>query len=103
MGCGTTGACTRKRRAGLGIISASWMTPLSGQDDRKDSPMRVCLFEDRLVEGMEPLTLTRPAFELLCGQSTLAARQWKFFAPCTPGVLVRPHLEEVQRHERQSV
>src|SRR5262245_54368163 len=67
---------------------------------RKEGTMRVCLFEDRHVENLEPLTLTRPAFELLCGQSTLSARQWRYFAPCSTGVLVRPHLEEVQRERR---
>jgi UDP-N-acetylglucosamine diphosphorylase/glucosamine-1-phosphate N-acetyltransferase len=65
--------------------------------------MRVCLFEDRHVENLEPLTLTRPAFELLSGQFTLAARQWRYFAPCSTGALVRPHLEEVQRQEREGV
>jgi UDP-N-acetylglucosamine diphosphorylase/glucosamine-1-phosphate N-acetyltransferase len=65
--------------------------------------MRVCLFEDRQVEDLEPLTLTRPAFELLCGQFTLAARQWRYFAPCSTGILVRQHLEEVLRQERQGV
>ncbi len=62
--------------------------------------MRVCLFEDRHVDQLEPLTLTRPAFELLCGQSTLVGKQWRAFAPCEAGVLVRPHLEAVQREQR---
>src|SRR6266576_6802245 len=62
--------------------------------------MRVCLFEDGLVDNLEPLTLTRPAFELVCGQSSLAAKQWRAFAPCEVGVLVRPHLEEVQKQQR---
>jgi UDP-N-acetylglucosamine diphosphorylase/glucosamine-1-phosphate N-acetyltransferase len=62
--------------------------------------MRVCLFEDRFVDNLEPLTLTRPAFELLCGQSTLAAKQWRAFAPCGAGLLIRSHLQEVQRQQR---
>src|SRR5947209_101713 len=65
--------------------------------------MRVCLFEDRQVDNLEPLTLTRPAFELLCGQSSLAAKQWRAFAPCETGVLVRPLLEEVQKQQRQGM
>jgi UDP-N-acetylglucosamine diphosphorylase/glucosamine-1-phosphate N-acetyltransferase len=65
--------------------------------------MRVCIFEDRHVETLEPLTLTRPVFELLCGQTTLASKQWRHFAPCSPGVLVRPALEEVQCEERPGV
>jgi UDP-N-acetylglucosamine diphosphorylase/glucosamine-1-phosphate N-acetyltransferase len=66
--------------------------------------MRVCLFEDRHVEQLEPLTLTRPAYELSCGISRLATKQWRYFAPCSStGVLVRPILEEVQRQQRPGV
>src|SRR5215207_7312079 len=65
--------------------------------------MRVCLFEDRHVETLEPLALTRPAYELLCGQSTLAAKQWGSFAPSASGVLVRPHLADLQRQQRPGV
>jgi UDP-N-acetylglucosamine diphosphorylase/glucosamine-1-phosphate N-acetyltransferase len=59
--------------------------------------MRVCLFEDRAVAGLEPLTLTRPAFDLLCGQTTLGAKQCRAFAVAAAGVLVRPHLAELYR------
>jgi UDP-N-acetylglucosamine diphosphorylase/glucosamine-1-phosphate N-acetyltransferase len=59
--------------------------------------MRVCLFEDRGVTDLEPLTLTRPAFELLCGASSLASRQCHHFAPCEFGVLVRSHLADLYR------
>src|SRR5262245_31493912 len=65
--------------------------------------MRVCLFEDRLVEDLEPLTLTRAAHDLLCGLTSLAAKQWRYFAPCSTGVLVRPHLAELQRRQRRGV
>jgi hypothetical protein len=33
--------------------------------------MRLCLVEDNAVAGLEPLTLTRPIFDLLLGSSTL--------------------------------
>src|SRR3954470_629357 len=33
--------------------------------DRKDVAVRACLFEDRRVADLEPLTLTCPAFDLL--------------------------------------
>jgi UDP-N-acetylglucosamine diphosphorylase / glucose-1-phosphate thymidylyltransferase / UDP-N-acetylgalactosamine diphosphorylase / glucosamine-1-phosphate N-acetyltransferase / galactosamine-1-phosphate N-acetyltransferase len=59
--------------------------------------MRVCLFEDRRVEDLEPLTLTRPAHDLLCGLGSLAGKQWRYFAPCSAGVLVRPDLANLQR------
>src|SRR5687768_11182937 len=65
--------------------------------------MRVCLFEDGGVEALEPLALTRPVYELLCGTSSLAARQWGYFAPCAPGVLVREHLAETQHLRRSGV
>jgi UDP-N-acetylglucosamine diphosphorylase/glucosamine-1-phosphate N-acetyltransferase len=59
--------------------------------------MRVCLFEDREVANLEPLTCTRPAFELLCGQTSLAAKQLRHFAPCDSGFLVRPLLVDLLR------
>jgi UDP-N-acetylglucosamine diphosphorylase/glucosamine-1-phosphate N-acetyltransferase len=57
--------------------------------------MRVCPFEDRLVGDLEPLTLTRPAFNLLCGQTTLAAKQYRAFAAGSRGAVVRPELAEL--------
>src|SRR5262245_20309207 len=59
--------------------------------------MRVCLFEDTGVLALDPLTATRPAFDLLCGASSLAARQCRHFAPCAVGALVRPHLAKLFR------
>ncbi len=59
--------------------------------------MRVCLFEDHRVLELEPLTLTRPVFDLLCGLTSLAARQYRCFAAHRHGALVRPHLAEVCR------
>src|SRR5438552_13820978 len=54
--------------------------------------MRVCLFEDADVTGLEPLVLTRPAFELLCGQDALRGKQLRYFAAQAVGVLIRPYL-----------
>jgi UDP-N-acetylglucosamine diphosphorylase/glucosamine-1-phosphate N-acetyltransferase len=59
--------------------------------------MRVCFFEDRGVVDFEPLTLTRPAFELLCGQTTLGTKQCRYFAPCEVGAIVRPQLADLYR------
>jgi UDP-N-acetylglucosamine diphosphorylase/glucosamine-1-phosphate N-acetyltransferase len=59
--------------------------------------MRVCLFEDSGVLALDPLTATRPAFDLPCGASSLAAKQCRHFAPCAVGALVRPHLAELFR------
>lgn len=62
--------------------------------------MRICLFEDRGTIDLEPLTLTRPAFDLYCGSATLAAKIARYFAPGTVGTLVRPFLAELQRQRR---
>jgi UDP-N-acetylglucosamine diphosphorylase/glucosamine-1-phosphate N-acetyltransferase len=59
--------------------------------------MRVCLFEDRSVLDLEPLSLTRPAFDLMCGLSSLAHKQRRYFAAGSTGALVRPHLADVCR------
>ena len=40
---------------------------------------RVCLFEDDAVAGLEPLALTRPAFDLLCGLTSLGDKQCRAF------------------------
>jgi UDP-N-acetylglucosamine diphosphorylase/glucosamine-1-phosphate N-acetyltransferase len=61
------------------------------------SALRACLYEDHAVLDLEPLTLTRPAFDLLCGQTSLAAKQFRVFPAAARGLLVRPHLAEVVR------
>ena len=59
--------------------------------------MRICLFEDRHAADLGPLTLTRPAFDLVCGLLPLAAKQARYFAPDAAGFLVRPALAGVTR------
>jgi UDP-N-acetylglucosamine diphosphorylase/glucosamine-1-phosphate N-acetyltransferase len=54
--------------------------------------MRVCLFEDAQVAALEPLALSRPAFELRSGLTTLADKQRRLFESISLGVLIRPHL-----------
>src|SRR5262245_7386923 len=63
----------------------------------RTSAMRICLFEDHGHAALEPLSLTRPVFDLLCGLDSLAAKQCRLFAPCTVGTLVRPHLADLCR------
>jgi UDP-N-acetylglucosamine diphosphorylase/glucosamine-1-phosphate N-acetyltransferase len=65
--------------------------------------MRVCLFEDRAVANLEPLALTRPAFDLLCGQSSLGAKQCRVFGASDFGALVRPHLVDLVRLEGPTI
>ena len=52
--------------------------------------MRICVFEDAGCAGLEPLTLTRPVFDLRCGAATLLERQLRRFAAPEVGALVRP-------------
>lgn len=66
-------------------------------DARKDLVMRVCLFEDADVLHLEPLTLTRPAFELRCGMTSLGDKQRRHFASAQTGVLIRPQLADLFR------
>ena len=59
--------------------------------------MRVCIFEDQGTFDLEPLSLTRPVFELLCGLTSLAAKQSRYFPPSPRGLLVRPYLADLCR------
>ena len=59
--------------------------------------MRICLFEDRRAADLAPLTLTRPAFELLCGLTPLVDKHVHYFAPDALGYLVRPLVADLLR------
>jgi UDP-N-acetylglucosamine diphosphorylase/glucosamine-1-phosphate N-acetyltransferase len=64
--------------------------------------MRLCIFED-CAEQLEPLSLTRPVFELRCGITTLAAKQARHVGASTWGALIRPALEELYRMQAPAV
>ncbi len=63
--------------------------------------MRLCLVEDLGVGGLEPLTLTRAAFDLRLGQSTLGSKIARALGvgtgPARRGAIVRPYLAAMQR------
>jgi UDP-N-acetylglucosamine diphosphorylase / glucose-1-phosphate thymidylyltransferase / UDP-N-acetylgalactosamine diphosphorylase / glucosamine-1-phosphate N-acetyltransferase / galactosamine-1-phosphate N-acetyltransferase len=63
--------------------------------------MRLCLVEDNAVAGLEPLTLTRPVFDLLLGAHTLGEKAARAFdvgpGPLRRGAVIRPHLAAVRR------
>jgi UDP-N-acetylglucosamine diphosphorylase/glucosamine-1-phosphate N-acetyltransferase len=61
--------------------------------------MRLCVFEDAFVRLLEPLTLTRPAWSLRCGASTLLERQQRMLGAVEVGALVRPELYDLCRLE----
>ncbi len=54
--------------------------------------MRICIYDDRRAADLGPLTATRPASDLLCGLTTLAEKQARFFKAAGVGYLVRPEL-----------
>ena len=63
--------------------------------------MRLCLVEDEAVTGLEPLSLTRPAHELLLGARTLGDRIARAFGIgpglARRGAVIRPHLAALWR------
>ncbi|MBV8229008.1 MAG: hypothetical protein JO329_03395 [Planctomycetaceae bacterium] len=63
--------------------------------------MRLCLVEDGAVAGLEPLGLTRPAYELLLGAQTLGDKIARAFGigpgPTRRGALIRPYLVALWR------
>ncbi|MFO0807641.1 MAG: putative sugar nucleotidyl transferase [Gemmataceae bacterium] len=65
--------------------------------------MRVCLYEDRGAAGLEPLTTTRPVFDLFCGATSLADKQLAAFPDADAGLLVRADLADLVRLARPGV
>src|SRR6266851_3116922 len=65
--------------------------------------MRVCLFEDQDVSNLEPLVLTRPVFELLCGQDSLRRKQCRTFRSQEVGALIRPYLAPLYRLQQPDI
>jgi UDP-N-acetylglucosamine diphosphorylase/glucosamine-1-phosphate N-acetyltransferase len=59
--------------------------------------MKICLFEDEGVGLLAPLTLSRPAFDLLCGGASLLDHQRRCFAAPVAGALVRPAFRDLCR------
>jgi len=63
--------------------------------------MRLCLVEDTAVSRLEPLTLTRPAYDLLLGSNTLGSKIARAFGigpgPNRRGAVIRPFLANLQR------
>jgi UDP-N-acetylglucosamine diphosphorylase/glucosamine-1-phosphate N-acetyltransferase len=61
--------------------------------------MRFCVFEDAGVANLEPLALTRPAFDLWFGAGTLLNRLQRHFAAREAAALVRPYLADLCRQD----
>ena len=58
-----------------------------------------CVFEDAAVNFLEPLTLTRAAFSLRCGATTLLEGHHRLAGTTDFGLLVRSDLADVCRHQ----
>src|SRR5688500_20039030 len=63
---------------------------------RRGGAMRVCLFEERW-EQLEPLSATRPVFDLRCGITSLADKQRQRLGAVDWGVCLRPSLAALYR------
>jgi UDP-N-acetylglucosamine diphosphorylase/glucosamine-1-phosphate N-acetyltransferase len=65
-----------------------------------EEPMRLCLVEDHAVADLEPLTLTRPVYDLRLGAGTLGGKIARAFGigpgPQRRGVVIRPYLAAIQ-------
>jgi UDP-N-acetylglucosamine diphosphorylase/glucosamine-1-phosphate N-acetyltransferase len=59
--------------------------------------MRIAFFEDDGAEGFAPIALTRPVFELVCGQFSLRERLIRQLDVQEWGVFIRPYLEQSYR------
>jgi len=59
--------------------------------------MKIGVFEDAGVDLLEPIALTRPAFALRCGASTMLERQQRVLGAKEIGAWVRPALAELAR------
>ncbi len=65
--------------------------------------MQLCLFEDHPISQFEPLTLTRPVFDLLCGKQTLGDRLSETFGEPIVGLFVRESIAEITQEAHPNV
>jgi UDP-N-acetylglucosamine diphosphorylase/glucosamine-1-phosphate N-acetyltransferase len=68
----------------------------------KGLAMRLCVYEDR-ADLLEPLSLTRPVFELRCGLTNLADKQRRAVGADEWGALVRAPLADLFRQQQPKV
>jgi len=65
--------------------------------------MRICIFEDEEYENLYPLSLTRPVFELKCGQFTLRERILRNFSGVDVSYFMRDYLVPVFSQDKKEV
>lgn len=61
--------------------------------------MRLAFFEDSFAKDFGPIALTRPVFELLCGQYSVRERTLRNLDASEWGAFVRPYLEDAYHEE----
>ena len=65
--------------------------------------MRICIFEDEGYESLYPLSLTRPVFELRCGQITLRERILRSFPGEKISYFMRDYLVPIFQKNKRGV
>ena len=69
--------------------------------------MRLCLVEDQAASELEPISLSRPVFDLLLGASSIGQKAIRAFGwdsgPSSLGMVARTHLVDVLRQRNPHV
>ncbi len=65
--------------------------------------MKICIFEDEAYENLYPLSLTRPVFELKCGQVSLRERILRDFPGVDVSYFLRDYLAPVFSQGKKEV
>ncbi|PIW69999.1 MAG: hypothetical protein COW08_04130 [Ignavibacteriales bacterium CG12_big_fil_rev_8_21_14_0_65_30_8] len=61
--------------------------------------MQICIFEDEKTEQFNPLTYSRPVYELVCGVSTLREKISRAFPKAKVSLHCRSYLEETLKNQ----
>jgi UDP-N-acetylglucosamine diphosphorylase/glucosamine-1-phosphate N-acetyltransferase len=69
----------------------------------KGVDMQLCIFEDTGIKKFEPLSLSRPVYDLACGYSTLRNKILKIFPGINYSLHCRSYLEQVVRLQNPGI
>lgn len=65
--------------------------------------MQILLFEDHRIDDLSPLTLMRPAFELICGRTSLRCRIQRWFPGARLLAHIRPWLRNYYQEQHPGI
>ena len=65
--------------------------------------MQICIFEDKKSKNFEPLTLSRPVYDLLFGTKTIRERTISTFSSLNYSLHCRDYLAEALRENESTV